>query len=73
MHAGAVGALVQQLADFAADAEGEPHRAVPRLANDVALADQFAVIAHDLMAARPSAELTGRACAALRKASKQLT
>jgi hypothetical protein len=43
--------LVQQLADLAADAEGQPHRPVPRLDNDAALADQIRVVAADLSAA----------------------
>jgi hypothetical protein len=43
--------LVQQLADRTADAEGEPHRAVPRLENDLALPDQLRVIAADAVAA----------------------
>jgi hypothetical protein len=42
--------LVQWLADRAADAEGEPHRAVPRLDNDLALPDQLRVVAADLVA-----------------------
>jgi len=46
-------ALVQELADLAADAEGEPRRAVPRLDNDGALPDQLRVIAADLAAAVP--------------------
>ena len=37
---------VQRLADLAADAEGQPRRAVPRL-HPVAIADQLEVLAHD--------------------------
>jgi hypothetical protein len=43
--------LLQRLADRTADAEAEPHREVPRLANDLALPDQLRVIAADAMAA----------------------
>jgi len=43
--------LVQWLADRAADAEGGPHREVPRLDNDLVLADQLRVVASDLVAA----------------------
>jgi hypothetical protein len=42
--------LVQRLADRAADAEGEPRRPVPRLA-DPALPDQLRVVVADLRAA----------------------
>jgi hypothetical protein len=47
--------LVQEVADLAADAEGQPHRPVPRLDNDLALADQLRVVAADLIAAAPGA------------------
>jgi hypothetical protein len=46
-------ALIQRLADLAADAEGEPRRPVPRLDNVLALPDQLRVIAADLIAADP--------------------
>jgi hypothetical protein len=45
--------LVQRLADAVADAEGRPHRTVPRLANDLALPDQLRVMAADVIAAHP--------------------
>ena len=45
--------LVQRLADLGADAEGRPHRPVPRL-NDLVLADQLRVMADDLLAAGPT-------------------
>ena len=48
----AVFALVQQLADQAADAEQGRHRPVPRLA-DTVLPDQLRVMADDLLAANP--------------------
>jgi hypothetical protein len=46
-------ALVQTLADQAADAEGEPRRDVPRLSPDTALPDQLRVVVADLIAAEP--------------------
>jgi hypothetical protein len=48
-------ALVQHLADLAADAEGNPHRPVSR-PGDLALPDQFRVMSDDLIAAAPSDE-----------------
>jgi hypothetical protein len=42
-------ALVQALADLAADAEGQPRRPVPRLPNDTHLPDQLQVIGLDLL------------------------
>lgn len=47
-RADVVFALVQELADLAADAERVPRRAVPRLDNGV-LPDQLTVMAHDLL------------------------
>ena len=41
-------ALVQDLADRAADAEGQPRREVPRLTPDTVLVDQLRVVAADL-------------------------
>nr|MDT0657899.1 hypothetical protein [Micromonospora sp. DSM 115978] len=43
--------LVQRVADLAAEAEGIPTRAVPRLDNDLALLDQLRVVAADLVLA----------------------
>ncbi|MEV4344422.1 hypothetical protein AB0J83_08095 [Actinoplanes sp. NPDC049596] len=43
-------ALVQRLADLAADAEGRPRRVVPR-ESDLVLPDQLRVMADDLPAA----------------------
>ena len=51
-RADAVHALVQRLADLCADAEGRPHRRVPRV-SDLILADQLRVMADDLLAAAP--------------------
>ncbi|GAB3798985.1 hypothetical protein [Micromonospora zhanjiangensis] len=55
--------LVQRIADLAADAEGEPRRAVPRLDNDLALPDQLRVVATDLIAAGAPAEMLADATA----------
>jgi hypothetical protein len=55
--------LVQRLADLAADAEGEPRRAVPRLDNDLALPDQLRVVAADLVVSGASDMLTHAAAA----------
>jgi hypothetical protein len=50
-RAGVMHALVQSLADLTADAEGRPHRPVPRLPNDMHLPDQLQVIGLDLLEA----------------------
>ncbi|MFG1868902.1 hypothetical protein [Micromonospora arborensis] len=55
--------LVQEIANLAADAEGEPRRVVPRLDNDLALPDQLRVVAADLVAADPEGETLARAAA----------
>ncbi|MFI6261966.1 hypothetical protein [Micromonospora sp. NPDC051006] len=55
--------LVQEIANLAADAEGEPRRTVPRLANDLALPDQLRVVAADLIAADPEPAALARAAA----------
>jgi hypothetical protein len=49
-------ALVQELADQAADAEGQPRRVVPRLSPDTALPDQLRVVVADLLAAAATDE-----------------
>jgi hypothetical protein len=49
--------LIQRLAERTADAEGESHREVPRLANDLALPDQLRVIAADAVAAGVADEI----------------
>jgi hypothetical protein len=54
---------VQEIANLAADAEGQPRRAVPRLDNDLALPDQLRVVAADLLAAAPSDAVLTRAAA----------
>ena len=45
-------ALVQRLADLAAEAEHQPRRVVPR-EHDMVLPDQLRVLADDLLAANP--------------------
>ncbi|WP_430500002.1 hypothetical protein ACQRWP_32750 [Micromonospora trifolii] len=55
--------LVQEIANLAADAEGEPRRVVPRLDNDLALPDQLRVVTADLLAADPGVEALNRAAA----------
>jgi hypothetical protein len=60
-RADAVYALVQELADLAAVAEGEPRRVVPRLSHDGALVDQLRVVSADLLAVGAPAELEAAA------------
>ncbi|MFI6779808.1 hypothetical protein [Micromonospora sp. NPDC050276] len=55
--------LVQEIANLAADAEGEPRRVVPRLDNDLALPDQLRVVTADLLAADPGPEALARVAA----------
>ncbi|WP_089156657.1 hypothetical protein [Micromonospora sp. NBS 11-29] len=45
--------LVQEIANLAADAAGEPRREVPRLPSDLTLPDQLRVVAADLARADP--------------------
>ena len=54
---------VQQVANLAADAEGQPRRSVPRLDNDLALLDQLRVVTADLIAADPPPEAMAAATA----------
>ena len=56
-------ALIQHLADLAADAESRPRRPVPR-EHDTILPDQLRVMADDLIAAAPDEVLVGAAEAA---------
>ncbi|ASW57439.1 hypothetical protein [Plantactinospora sp. KBS50] len=58
--------LVQEIANRAADAAGEPRRTVPRLDNDLALPDQLRVVAADLAAARPPEAVLDAAAAQVR-------
>lgn len=57
-------ALVQRLADLAADAERQPRRVVPR-EHDMVLPDQLRVLADDLLAADPPALALTEAAAAV--------
>jgi hypothetical protein len=57
--------LAQACADAAADHEGEPRRALPRLDSDLGLADQLAVTSDDLVRAGPDDELARAVCAHL--------
>ena len=50
-------ALVQRLADLGADAEGRPHRPVPRPDHALVLPDQLAVMTADLLRAGAPAQL----------------
>jgi hypothetical protein len=59
-----VHALVQRLADLAADAERQPRRPVPR-EHDMVLPDQLRVLADDLLAADPPAATLAAAAAAV--------
>jgi hypothetical protein len=61
-RADVVYALVQRLADLGADAEHRPRRPVPRL-SDLLLPDQLRVMADDLLAADPPAEMLATAVA----------
>lgn len=62
-------AAVQRIADLGADAEGEPRRPVPRLA-DTVLADQLAVMVGDAVRTGDPTALAGTAAelTALRRA-----
>ncbi|MEV0156167.1 hypothetical protein AB0H57_20900 [Micromonospora sp. NPDC050686] len=57
--------LVQEVANLAADAAGEPRRTVPRLDNDLALPDQLRVVAADLAAAATADPVLAEAAAAV--------
>jgi hypothetical protein len=56
-RADAAHALAQRLADLEAQAAGRPPRPVPRLPSDVALPDQWRVLARDLVHADPPPDL----------------
>ncbi|MFC0526285.1 hypothetical protein [Phytohabitans kaempferiae] len=68
-----VHALVQRIADLAADAEGEPRRPVPRLVADPALTDQLRVVAADLLAAAPPEPVIATAVADVRAVQATLS
>ena len=63
-------ALAQRLADLAADAEGRPHRTLPR-EHDMVLPDQIRVLADDLLATADPDKLA-EATAAVDAVRKQL-
>jgi hypothetical protein len=71
VRADVVFALVQELADLGADAEGRPRRTVPRPPYDLALPDQVAVMAADLRAASGPATLAS-AAAAIQRAARRI-
>ncbi|MEU5871497.1 hypothetical protein AB0A73_08040 [Glycomyces sp. NPDC047369] len=54
-RAEAMHALVQEIADLAADAEDRPRHPVPRLPNDLHLPDQLQVVGLDLIELEPLA------------------
>ncbi len=61
-RADAAHAFAQRLADLEAEATGRRSRPVPRLPSDLALPDQWRVLARDLTAVRPGpAEVPGAA------------
>jgi hypothetical protein len=55
--------LAQSLADLAADAEGQPRRALPVLQTDLLVPDQLAVSGDDLVRTRPDEQTCGDAVA----------
>jgi hypothetical protein len=67
-----VHALVQRLADLEASTAGRPDRRVPRLDNDLVLADQIRVTARDLLAAEPPSEVLAEALEAVSAARRAL-
>ena len=70
-HAESAHELVQRLADLSADAEGRPHRPVPR-EHDMVLPDQIQVMADDLLAADPSPLVLAEATSAVEILRKNL-
>ena len=63
--------LVQRLADHSADAEQRRRRPVPRLA-DMVLPDQLRVMADDLVAAKPPADVLARAAGEVTEVRRHL-
>lgn len=57
--------LAQAMADTAAGCQGSPRRILPRLDSDLALPDQLAVTAADLVRARPQDDVVRAAVAHL--------
>ncbi|MGC4894837.1 hypothetical protein [Micromonospora sp. DT31] len=64
--------LVQELADLAADAAGEPRRDVPRLSGDLVLPDQLRVVAADLARADPPESVLAEAADAVARTRSAL-
>ncbi|NES26743.1 hypothetical protein GCE86_30050 [Micromonospora terminaliae] len=64
--------LVQEIANLAADAEGEPRREVPRLPSDLALPDQLRVVTADLLAAGAREPVLAGAAAAVARTRSAL-
>ncbi len=54
--------LARRLAELGAEAEGRPGRVLPHV-HDMVLPDQLRVLADDILAADPSADLLHRAAA----------
>ncbi|MEV0896243.1 hypothetical protein [Actinoplanes sp. NPDC049802] len=63
--------LLQRLADLGAEAEDRPRRRVPHI-HDLVLRDQIRVLADDILAAAPSADLLVRATAAVDEVRRAL-
>lgn len=63
--------LAQRLADLGAEAEGRAARPVPHI-HDLVLRDQIRVLADDIVAATPPAELLDRATAAVDEVRRSL-
>ncbi|HIW60976.1 MAG TPA: hypothetical protein H9881_00825 [Candidatus Stackebrandtia excrementipullorum] len=60
-------ALIQELADLVAEAEGAPRRTVPPPAFETGLGDQLAVMVSDLMAVDPCPRRCEAAISAIRR------
>jgi hypothetical protein len=65
-------ALVQELADVAADTEHRTRRVVPRLDNPLALPDQLRVMAADITAAAPADDVLDHAARLVTRVSRLL-
>jgi hypothetical protein len=65
-------ALVQELADVAADVEHRTRRVVSRLDNPLALPDQLRVMAADIIAAAPADDVLDHAARLIARVSRLL-
>ncbi|MBO0869903.1 MAG: hypothetical protein J2P15_15185 [Micromonosporaceae bacterium] len=65
-------ALAQRLADLEAEATGRGLIPVPQLGSDLALPDQWRVVARDLLAAQPETRILREACEAVAEARAEL-